>query len=143
MQISTQLEGALSLENIRVNVPSIWTIAISTAPDIMTNAAIRLLGLNREEIAHQARDIIFGQLRLVIASMKIEDINRSREHFVGSVQKNVEMELKKLGLELINVNIINLEDQSGYLVALGQKAAQEAIQKAQVDVAEQEKIGNH
>ena len=36
----------------------------------MQNAAIRLLGLTTEEIKQQASDIIFGQLRQVIASMR-------------------------------------------------------------------------
>jgi flotillin len=140
-QIEIPLKGALSAENIRVNVPSVFTVAIGTDPEIMQNAAIRLLGLNIQEIKQQAGDIIFGQLRQVIASMRIEEINRDREKFLQSIQTSLEPELRKIGLVLINVNITDITDESGYIEAIGRKAAAEAVQKAKVAVAEQEKLG--
>ncbi|HEY2910026.1 MAG TPA: flotillin family protein, partial [Gemmataceae bacterium] len=141
IQIEIPLKGALSIENIRVNVPSVFTVAIGTDPEIMQNAAIRLLGLGTPEIKQQAGDIIFGQLRQVIASMRIEDINRDRDKFLESIQKSLEPELKKIGLVLINVNITDITDESGYIEAIGRKAAAVAIQQAKIDVAEQDKKG--
>jgi len=141
MQIEIPLRGALSMENIRVNVPSVFTVAIGTTPELMQNAAIRLLGLSGSEVKKQAEDMIFGQLRQVIASMQIEDINRNRDKFLENVQQSLEPELKKIGLVLINVNITDITDESGYIEAIGQKAASQAIQKARGDVAEQEKLG--
>jgi flotillin len=141
IQIEVPLKGALSIENIRVNVPSVFTVAIGTDPETMQNAAIRLLGLGTAEVKQQAGDIIFGQLRQVIASMRIEDINRDRDKFLESIQKSLEPELKKIGLVLINVNITDITDESGYIEAIGRKAAAIAIQQAKIDVAEQEKKG--
>jgi flotillin len=141
IQIEVPLKDALSSENIRVNVPSIFTVAIGTEPETMQNAAIRLLGLNGQQVKKQAEDIIFGQLRQVIASMKIEDINRDREQFLHNIQTSLEPELRKIGLVLINVNITDITDESGYIEAIGKKAASEAIQKARGDVAEEEKRG--
>jgi flotillin len=141
IQIEVPLKGALSSENIRVNVPSFFTVAIGTDSATMNNAAIRLLGLKIEEIKSQALDIIFGQLRQVIASMSIEAINRDRDVFLKNVQQNLEPELEKVGLVLINVNITDITDESGFIEALGRKAASEAIQQAEVDVAEQVKLG--
>lgn len=141
LQIAIPLKDALSIENIRVNVPSVFTVAIGTEPEVMQNAAIRLLGLNSNAIQQQAQDIIFGQLRQVIASMKIEEINRDRESFLHNIQKSLEPELRKIGLVLINVNITDITDESGYIQAIGQKAASQAIQQARGDVADQEKLG--
>ena len=141
IQIEVPLKGARSIENIRVNVPSVFTVAIGTDAETMQNAAIRLLNLGTQEIKEQARDIIFGQLRQVIASMRIEDINRNRDQFLESIQKSLEPELKKIGLVLINVNITDITDESGYIEAIGRKAAAIAIQQAKIDVAEQEKKG--
>jgi flotillin len=141
MQIEIPLRGALSSENIRVNVPSVFTVAVGVTPEQMQNAAIRLLGLTEGEIKKQAEDIIFGQLRQVIASMPIEDINRDREKFLENVQSSLEPELKKIGLVLINVNITDITDESGYIEAIGRKAASEAIQQAEIDVAVQVKKG--
>lgn len=142
VQIEIPLKGALSIENIRVNVPSVFTVAIGTDPATMQNAAIRLLGLSTQEIIKQAEDIIFGQLRQVIASMRIEDINRDRDKFLEAIQTSLEPELEKIGLVLINVNITDITDESGYIEAIGRKAASQAIQQAEIDVAEQVKRGS-
>ncbi|MEM8883962.1 MAG: SPFH domain-containing protein [Planctomycetota bacterium] len=141
LQIEIPLKGALSLENIRVNVPSVFTVAVGTDPGAMNNAAVRLLNLRPGDIEAQARDIIFGQLRQVIASMRIEEINRDRDAFLNSIQDSLEPELRKIGLSLINVNITDITDDSGYIEAIGRKAAATAIQQAEIDVAEQEKSG--
>ncbi len=141
IQIEIPLRGALSFENIRVNVPSVFTVAISTEPAVMQQAAIRLLGLSVSEIRKQAEEIIFGQLRQVIASMGIEEINRDRDKFLEHIQSSLEPELNKVGLQLINVNITDITDESGYIDAIGQKAASQAIQKARGDVADNERMG--
>ena len=141
MQIEIPLRGALSSENIRVNVPSVFTVAVGTSKELMNNAAIRLLGLSSMQIKKQAEEIIFGQLRQVIASMQIEDINRDRDTFLTHIQESLEPELRKIGLELINVNITDITDESGYIEAIGQKAASQAIQEARGDVADNEKMG--
>ena len=135
LTIDIELTSALSKKNIRVGVPSTFTVGISTDPDIMNNAAERLLGLNDRAISDQARDIILGQMRLVIATLTIEEINQDREKFLDLVNKNVNFELNKVGLYMINVNIRDITDESGYIEALGKKAAAEAINQAKVDTA--------
>src|SRR5690606_4001603 len=115
LTIGIPLANALSLQNIRINVPSTFTVGISTAPEIMANAAERLLGLPSTAIEEMAKEIIFGQLRLTVASLTIEQINQDREKFLESIRKNVEPELNKIGLYLINVNITDITDASGYI----------------------------
>lgn len=141
ISIEANLTNALSRQNIRVDVPCRFTIAISTDPDLMGNAAERLLGLKHEQIQELAKDILFGQLRLVIATMSIEEINSDRDKFLENISKNVDTELKKIGLKLINVNVTDIKDESGYIEALGKEAAAKAINEAKISVAEQEKIG--
>lgn len=139
--VPIDLANALSQENIRVTVPTTVTAAISNQPGIMQNAAIRLLGQSVDQIKAQAQDIIIGQMRAVIATMRIEDINRDRQSFMSKVNEAVAVELEKIGLTVINVNIRDLDDESGYIKAIGRKAAAEAINQANIDVAEQEKLG--
>ena len=107
----------------------------------MTNAAERLLGLTIEDIRNVATDILFGQLRLVIATMDIEEINSDRDKFLANVSANVEAELRKIGLKLINVNVTDIRDESGYIEALGKEAAAKAINDAKKSVAEQNRYG--
>ncbi len=142
MSINVDLANALSHQNIRVDVPSRFTVGISVEPGVMQNAAERLLGLKLSEIQELAKDIIFGQLRLVIATMDIEEINTDRDKFLEAVSHNVETELKKIGLRLINVNVTDITDESGYIEALGKEAAAKAINDAKKTVAEKNRDGS-
>ncbi|HZJ23513.1 MAG TPA: SPFH domain-containing protein [Anaerolineales bacterium] len=139
--ISIPLEGALSLQNIRINVPSTFTVGVSTVSEIMSNAAERILHLQQNAIEEMAKEIIFGQLRLTVASLTIEQINQDRESFLESIRRNVEPELNKIGLQLINVNITDITDASNYISSIGKKAASEAINQAKIDVAQQTRHG--
>jgi flotillin len=141
MTIPIGLKNALSKQNIRIDVPSTFTVGVSTDPGVMMNAAERLLGLPSREIEQITGEIIFGQLRLTVATLTIEEINQDRERFLESIRENVEPELNKIGLNLINVNITDITDESDYIESIGKKAAATAINQARVDVAEQSKLG--
>jgi flotillin len=142
ISIEVNLTNSLSKQNIRVDVPSKFTVGISTESGVMENAAERLLGLQRQDVHALAHDIIVGQMRLVVAMMDIEEINTNRDKFLLNVSHNVEVELKKIGLKLINVNITDIKDESGYIAALGKEAAAKAINEAKIRVADQERLGD-
>jgi len=142
MPIDIQLRGALSQQNIRVNTPSTFTVGISTEPGVMENAAERLLGQTQPQIQELAKDIIFGQMRVVIATMPIEEINADRDKLIANISNGVEVELKKVGLRLINVNVQDITDESGYIEALGKEAAARAINDAKIKVSQQERDGD-
>ncbi len=142
ISIEVNLTNSLSKQNIRVDVPSKFTVGISTESGVMENAAERLLGLQRQDVHSLAHDIIVGQMRLVVAMMDIEEINTNRDKFLLNVSHNVEVELKKIGLKLINVNITDIKDESGYIAALGKEAAAKAINEAKIRVADQERMGD-
>lgn len=142
MSISVDLKSALSRQNIRIDVPARFTVGISTEPGTMQNAAERLLGLKLQEIQELAKDIIFGQMRLIIATMQIEEINTDRDKFLEAVSSCVESELRKIGLRLINVNVTDISDESGYIEALGKEAAAKAINEARISVAERNREGS-
>ena len=139
--INIDLQNALSLQNIRINVPSTFTIGVSTESHIMANAAERLLGLKQPEIEEMAKEIIFGQLRLTVASLTIEQINQDRDSFLDLTRTNVDTELQKIGLYLINVNLVDITDESDYIESIGKKAAATAVENARVDVAIAERDG--
>jgi flotillin len=140
--IHIPLKGALSHQNIRINVPSTFTVAVGTSPEIMNNAAVRLLDLDHRGIESMATEIIIGQLRLTVASLRIEEINQDRERFLEAIKKNIEPELHKIGLTLLNVNITDITDESEYIESIGKKASATAVNQAKIDVAEQEKLGD-
>ncbi len=138
---NADVKSALSKQNIRLDVKTKFTVGISTEPSVMANAAERLLGQSMGDISQFAHNIVEGQLRQVIAIMSIEEINADRDKFQGNIQHNVENELKKIGLKLININIVDIQDESGYIKALGQEAAAKAINDAKKSVAEKDRDG--
>lgn len=141
MQIDCKLTGALSSQNIRVDVPTTITVAISTNPEIMQNAAERLLGMDTESTENLITDIVYGQMRLIIAEMTIEKLNSDRDEFLDKARKNIDNELNKLGLYLLNINISDIRDEAGYIMNLGKEAESRALNKAQANIEEQEKLG--
>jgi flotillin len=141
MAIHVPLKSALSQQNIRINVPSTFTVALDTTQESMNNASMRLLSLSLKDIELMATEIIVGQLRLTVASLRIEEINQDRERFLLEIRKHIEPELKKIGLMLLNVNITDITDESGYIESIGKKSVSTALNQAKIDVAEQEKLG--
>lgn len=139
--IHIPLKGALSHQNIRINIPSTFTIAVGVTPEVMNNAAVRILELSNKEIESMATEIIIGQLRLTVASLRIEEINQDRECFLEAIKRNIEPELHKIGLTLLNVNITDITDESDYISSIGMKASSMAVNQAKIDVSEQEKQG--
>ena len=114
----------MSNQNIRVNVPSTFTVGISVEPNLMQRAAERLLGLTVPQIEELAQEIIFGQLRLTIAMLTIEEINQDRDNFLELIMSNVGKKLNKIGLYLINVNITDITDESEYIESIGRRQQQ-------------------
>lgn len=141
LQIDCKLTGAISAQNIRVDVPTTITVAISTDPEIMQNAAERMLGLGFEDKQNLITDVVYGQMRLVIADMTIEELNSDRDKFLSKVKENIDTELSKFGLYLMNINISDIRDAANYIVNLGKEAESKAQNEAQANIEEQEKLG--
>lgn len=79
---------------------------------------------------------------MTVASLRIEEINQDRERFLFEIRKHIEPELKKIGLMLLNVNITDITDESGYIESIGRKSVSTALNQAKVDVAVQDKLGD-
>lgn len=142
IQLNLTLKDALSAQNIRVTVPTTVTVAISQDPLIMQNAANRLLGVDDTDKESLISDIVYGQMRLIVASMEIEELNSNRDKFLTQARDNINTELNKLGLYLININISDIRDAANYIENLGQKETTKARAQAETTKArtEQEKI---
>lgn len=95
--------------NILFNIKAIFTFAIGTEEHLMNAAAERLLGLSIRDIEDIVKEIIYGQLRLTIASFSPDDLRKENKVFIDAVKENIEPELNKLGLKIINFEILDLK----------------------------------
>ncbi|MDR0614191.1 MAG: flotillin family protein [Dysgonamonadaceae bacterium] len=141
LQFDCNLQKALSSQNIRVDVPTTVTVGISTEQDVMQAAAERILGLGRQDIEDLVKDIVYGQMRTIIADMTIEKLNSDRDEFLAKAKGLIDTELRKIGLYLININITDIRDEAGYIVALGKKDQAKAINQANVEISTAERDG--
>lgn len=141
MTLQCNLQGAISSQKIKVSVNTTITAAISTDPAIMQNSAIRLLSMSENDIESQIRDVAYGQLRLIIADMTIEELVNNREKFLQSCKTNIEEELKKFGLTLLNINISEITDEAQYLENLSRDETAKAKYQAEASITKREKDG--
>ena len=109
--------GFLSLEPIRVEVsrkvtssgktiadplPRVFSVAIGTTPELMQNAAIRLLGLTADEMKQQAEDIIVAQLDRLLDAIEAGEVEAGSDGYYQRLESSIGGELAQLGLVLIN-----------------------------------------
>ena len=120
MQIDCKLTGAISKQNIRVDVPTTITVAVSTEPEVMQNAAERLLGLNIEAQQELIKDVVYGQMRLVIADMTIEELDLSVRSYNC---------LKRAGIQTVQDLASKSEDDMIKVRNLGKKSLKEVMDK--------------
>lgn len=137
--IQIQVEG-VSSQMIKVRIPVTLTTGIGTDQVLMQNAASRFLTAKTSEISDQIKDILIGEVRSLMATMTIEEINADRIKFIGKAKENIETELNKVGFSIININNADISDDANYIKNLGQKAATKAL--AQADIAEEKKKGD-
>lgn len=141
IQLQVEVSG-VSSQMIKVTIPVTLTTAIATEPEVMQNAANRFLSATPPEVEKQIKEILIGEMRSLMATMTIEDINSDREAFIGAAKRNIETELNKVGYKIININTSDIDDDANYIKNLGKKAATQARATAEADIAEQEKIGS-
>ena len=140
IQIQASVAG-VSSQMIKVTIPVTLTTGIGTTDTLMQNAASRFLTSSPQEISDQIKDILIGEVRSLMATMTIEEINADRVKFLGKAKENIETELNKVGFSIININA-DITDDANYIRNLGKKAATKAEAQALADIAEEKKKGD-
>ena len=102
-QINSEVVGPDS-GMIQTHVKVALTTAISQDPAIQQNAAARFLSADKQEIQKQIQTILEGEVRLIIASLSIEEINSNRDAFKTKVKDSLGNELAKIGYDITNIN---------------------------------------
>jgi flotillin len=113
IQIAVPLRAVASADDVPIDVRAVFTVAIGTAPEVMRNAAARLLGLGIEEIERAASEIIVGQFRQIVASMQVDQLVHDRQKLLQLIQVSLEPSLSRLGLVLLNVTITDISGRRG------------------------------
>lgn len=134
--IDLTVSNAYSKGGIPLMVRAIANVKISSGEHELNNAVERLLGKDLEEIQTIAKETLEGNLRGVVASLTPEEVNEDRLKFAKELLDEADNDLSVLGLQLDTLKIQSVEDDRGYLDAIGRQSTAQIIATAQVVEAE-------
>jgi flotillin len=119
-------------------VRAIANVKIAGKEPELNNAVERLLGKGLEEIQALAKETLEGNLRGVLASLTPEEVNEDRLKFGKELLDEADNDLGALGLQLDTLKIQSVEDERGYLDAIGRKSSAMIVSEARIVEAKKE-----
>lgn len=142
MQVDVKTSEAVpTTEFINVNVDGVSNLKISSKPELLERAAESLLGLKQPDLIRLVQQVLEGNMREIIGTVSITELVQKRQIVAESVRANIEPDMAKLGIEVVNFNIQTFTDKVGTIENMGidnveqiRKAAQIAKANAQRDI---------
>ncbi len=127
---------------INVRVDSNVNVKVGSNEELIKLSAQNFLGKDTNYIAGVAREVLEGNVREIVGTMKLEDMVKDRKKFAEAVKENAEPDLNAMGLELISFNVQNFIDDNKVIENLGidnivtiQKNAEIAKANSEKDIA--------
>ena len=134
--IDLTVQNAYSKGGIPLTVRAIANVKVASNEAELANAVERLLGKNLGEIQTIAKETLEGNLRGVLATLTPEEVNEDRLKFAKELLNEADNDLSALGLQLDTMKIQSVEDDAGYLDAIGRQQSAHIIAAARVAEAE-------
>jgi flotillin len=129
-----------TLDYINIMVDSVATVKISLQDEMIRHAAENFLNKDSKYINDMVVNVLEGNLREIIGSMKLVDIMNDRKTFATKVQENAAVDMAKMGLEIVSFNIQNIDDAGiGVIENLGIANTVAIRQNAEISRANAEK----
>jgi flotillin len=129
MNIDVGVRNAFSKGGIPLNIDGIANVKIAGMSPGLDNALQRLLGKPRPLVMRIAKETLEGYLRGVLATMSPEDVNENTQAFEKEMRQQATEGFEKLGLTLDNLKIQSINDEQGYLTAVGRMQVAELDEK--------------
>lgn len=123
---------------INVNVDAVAKVRISPDTAGIQLAAKNFLNKKASSITEDLQDSLQGNMREIIGTLSLKDINTDRDSFSDQVMQKASKDMEKLGIEILSCNIQNVTDENGLIKDLGADNTSRikkdaAIAKAQAD----------
>ncbi|MDC3417091.1 flotillin family protein [Aquibacillus salsiterrae] len=142
-----QQEERISLRShsLDISTPNVYTengvpvmadgtaiIKVQSTTEGIATAGEQFLGKDNSELRKEAQEVLEGHLRAILGTMTVEEIYKNRERFAQEVQTQAAVDLKKMGLQIVSFTIKDVQDENGYLEALGKPRIAEVKRDAQI-----------
>ncbi len=135
--IDLAVSNAYSKGGIPLTVRAIANVKVASNEPELNNAVERLLGKPLDDIQVIAKETLEGNLRGVLATLTPEEVNEDRLKFARTLLDEADNDLSALGLQLDTLKIQSVEDDRGYLDAIGRQRTAQIISSAEVTEAQQ------
>jgi flotillin len=139
IQVPLKIENTPNIDGVLITVEAVGNVKISSDPELLGAAIERFLGYGIAEIERQIHDILEGQLRQIIGTLRVEEIVQKREKITEQVTQNAAIDLAKIGIRCDLILVNRISDNQGYIEALGKKRTAEVIRDASIGQAEAER----
>lgn len=137
--IDLTVTNAYSKGGIPLTVRAIANVKVASNETELSNAVERLLGKSLGEVQTIAKETLEGNLRGVLATLTPEEVNEDRLKFAKELLAEADNDLSNLGLQLDTMKIQSVEDDAGYLDAIGRQQSAHIIAAARVAEADKMK----
>lgn len=136
---------SLRSHSLDISTPNVYTengvpvmadgtaiIKVQSTTEGIATAGEQFLGKEDAELQKEAQEVLEGHLRAILGTMTVEEIYKNRERFAQEVQTQAAVDLKKMGLQIVSFTIKDVQDENGYLEALGKPRIAEVKRDAQI-----------
>ncbi|MBQ2190878.1 MAG: flotillin family protein [Clostridia bacterium] len=128
-----------TLDFIGVDIDAVAKVRLKTDPDGIKIAMKNFLNMSEDAIAQALTDSLQGNMREIIGTVKLKELNTDRKKFGDEVQEKAQTDMNALGVEIISCNIQKIEDEKGLIVALGQDNMSQIQKDASIAKAQAER----
>src|SRR5690349_20813495 len=126
MTLDIDLKHVYTMEGIPINVRAVAQVKIGSRIDQIRRAAEGFLGMNSEQVTATIKETVAGHLRGIIGRLTVEELYRDQKRFQERVREEAHVDLEGMGFEFKSFVFQEIQDDEGYLNALGQPKIQEA-----------------
>lgn len=135
MTLDIDLKHVYTMEGIPINVRAVAQVKIGSQVDEIRRAAEGFLGMNADQITGTIKETVAGHLRGIIGTLTVETLYRDQKRFQERVREEAHVDLDGMGFEFKSFVFQEIQDDEGYLNALGQPKIQEALKNARIATA--------
>lgn len=121
---------------INVNVDAVAKVRITPTPEGINLAAKNFLNKTPEQITADLQDSLQGNMREIIGTLSLKEINTDRDSFSDQVMSKASKDMEKLGIEIVSCNIQNVTDENGLIKDLGADNTQKIKKDASISAAQ-------
>lgn len=141
-QLSADIKTSRSVPTndfINVNVDAVAKLQVIPSIEGVRLAAKNFLNMNGGEISRQIQDSLEGNMREVIGSISLRDINIDRDKFSDAIMNKAQKDMEALGLHIISCNIQNVTDEQDLIKDLGADNTWNIRKQAKINKANAER----